>query len=394
MDRRPRIAVLVPTSSHYGREVLHGIAAFTRRQQPWTFARYPWSLADDSFVARLAPCDGVIAMAGRKFYSRVRAPAALPWVCVADVFDVAGPAVMSDNPAVGRRAAEHLLGCGLRRFAFCGYPTVLYSDQRLAGFRTALEAAGHEVSICPLPPTRIGSRRNVTGEQRAIETWLRSLTPPVGVFAAADSRAAAVTAVCAEIGYRVPDEVAVVGVDNDDLVCELTSPPLSSVEMNPRRIGFEGAALLLRLLQVQPPPTDPVLIEPQGVIKRQSTDTFAAEEPGVAEALRYLRQHACDGIGVSDVVRVVPVARRTLEKVSRRVLGRSPLQEIRRLQLERATELLRSTDLRISQIAQAAGLRDGKYLADVFHRELGISPSAYRRQSREMYGPGHAPPRA
>lgn len=380
---QPRaILVLIPSSSHYGREVLRGIADFTRRQARWCFARDPWSIADDADVRFDGHCDGVLALSGRAQYPAMHTLRNVPWVALADVYATRGPCVGPDNNAVGHLAAAHLRSCGLQHFGFCGYAGFLFSRQRGAAFAQALGPTAGPVAECSSQAD--GTDRAEARERQRLQHWLRALPLPIGIFAANDARAAAVTSCCREIGLRVPQDVAVIGVDNDDLVCEFSTPPLSSIALDARRVGRAGAALLWHLLArpAAAPPPRPILVKPLGLIQRQSSDTFAAEDPLLAHAFLYLRQHACEGLTVRRLVHAVPVARRTLEKASQRLLGHSLLAEIRLVQLNRVKELLAESDLSIDAVARAAGLPSGKYLADIFRKTFGTTPRAYRRTQR------------
>ena len=176
----------------------------------------------------------------------------------------------------------------------------------------------------------------------------------------------------------MPEEVAVLGVDNDELLCALTPPPLSSIIPNPQRAGWEAAALLAVLMKGGKVAPGPLLVAPLGVAVRQSTEVLAVDDPQVARALRYIREHACEGIGVADVLRQCPMARRALEARMKALLGRTPHEEIQRVQLNRVKELLSGTDLALAQIAERAGFKHTEYLSVVFKREIGLPPSAYR----------------
>jgi LacI family transcriptional regulator len=184
---------------------------------------------------------------------------------------------------------------------------------------------------------------------------------------------------CRELGLRVPADVAIVGVDNDELVCDFCSPPLSSVRLDSRNAGYRAAQLLHRLLRGGKAPARAIVIRPLGVVRRQSSDIVAIGGEVVGRAIKLMRDHACQGTSVAAVVRQTQLARRTLEKACRNLLGRSPLAEIRRIQLARARELLRTTLMPIGAIARQVGLGEGKRLAEAFRRDAGQTPSQYRR---------------
>jgi LacI family transcriptional regulator len=177
----------------------------------------------------------------------------------------------------------------------------------------------------------------------------------------------------------VPDEVAVVGVDNAETFCELCNPPLSSVVPDAERIGFEAAALLDRLMAGNPAPKHSLLVEPLGVVTRQSSDVFAVEDPLVARAVRFIREQACQGIKVADVLGAVRCSRSVLERRFREHLGHSPQEELRAIQLRRVKELLTETDWTLPRIAEAVGLEHPEYLSVIFKRETGQTPGQFRQ---------------
>ena len=297
-----------------------------------------------------------------------------------DVHDGLGlPRIQSDQAAIGRLAAEHLMERGFRRFAYCGFTGHAWSTKRRAGFEDALGAAS-EVVAAHESPWGGPSAHPWEQEQKRIGDWLRTLPRPVGVFACNDLRGQHVLDACQRVGLAVPEEVAVVGVDDDPLVCELCNPPLSSVVPNPERIGYEAADLLARLIAGEKPATAEILVAPLGVTARQSTDVLAIDDPHVAAAVRYIREHACAGASVGDVLARVPLSRTILERRFRKYLGRSPQAEIRFVQLKRVKQLLAETDLRLERIAELAGFEHPEYLSVVFKRETGQTPGRYRRQ--------------
>jgi LacI family transcriptional regulator len=187
---------------------------------------------------------------------------------------------------------------------------------------------------------------------------------------------------CRRLGVGVPDEVAVLGVDNDEVLCELAAPPLSSIIPNTHRTGYEAAALLEQMMAGRKMAGETHLIPPSGLATRQSTDALAIEDTNVAQAVRFIREHACQGIRVQDVIRAVPQARRLLESRFRKLLGRTPHEEIIRVQLNRVKQLLVETDLSLSEIATRTGFAHVEYLSVVFKNKAGTPPSQYRAKNR------------
>jgi LacI family transcriptional regulator len=215
-----------------------------------------------------------------------------------------------------------------------------------------------------------------------IGQWLLALPRPVGVMACYDIRARHVLDACRRVGLAVPDQVAVIGVDNDEFLCDLSDPPLSSVAPDTRRTGYEAAALLDRLMSGRERRRgQAIFVEPLGVVARRSTDVLALGDADVSAAVRFIREHACDGIAVKDLLAEVPLSRRVLEDRFRKLLGRTPHDEIARVRFERVRQLLRETRLPLAEIARRSGFRNAEYLATAFRRQLGTSPNAYRKSA-------------
>src|SRR5262249_24430831 len=203
--------------------------------------------------------------------------------------------------------------------------------------------------------------------EKKLAKWLERLPKPIGVMACNDARGQQVLNACRDLGIVVPDELAVVGVDNDDMVCDLCDPPLSSVVPNTRKIGFEAASLLERMILGEPAPDKPVHIAPLGIVRRRSTDVLAIRDKVTAEAIRFIREHACDGITIEDVLAGLPLlSRSALERQFNKLLGRTPKAEIIRVQLDRVKELLTESDFTLTEIAAKAGFRYHEYMSALF----------------------------
>jgi LacI family transcriptional regulator len=281
---------------------------------------------------------------------------------------------------IGRLASEHLLDRGFQRFAFCGFTGHEWSRKRAAGFVERLGAAGHACDVYESPwggPDAHAWEK----EQEEIGRWLRALPNPLGVMACNDVRGQQVLDACQRSGIGVPDEAAVIGVDDDEVLCELCNPPLSSVVPNPQRIGYEAAALLARLMAGGEPDAQELQVEPIGVTTRQSSDVLAIDNPHIAAAIRHIREQACRGLSVPELLKQVPLSRTVLERQFRKYLGRSPQAEIRAVQLKRARELLVKTDMGLAHIARLVGFDHPEYLSVVFKRESGETPGEYRRRA-------------
>lgn len=326
--------------------------------------------------------DGVICRSTTSEWARIFRRRRIPVVDLNDLhLDLGLPRVSSDMRAIGRLGACHLKERGFRHLAFCGFSGEAWSEQRRAGFAEAAQERVAPGSVYESPWA--GLRENPWEHERnEIVRWLESLPRPVGIMACNDVRGQHVLDACGHLGAAVPDEVAVVGVDNAETFCELCNPPLSSVVPNAEGIGFEAAALLDRLMAGSAAPAESLLMEPLGVVTRQSSDVFAVEDPLVARAVRFIREHACQGIKVSDLPGEVHCSRSVLERRFREHLGHSPQEELRAIQLRRVKELLTETDWTLPRIAAAAGIEHPEYLSVIFKRETGQTPGQFRQ------GPG------
>jgi LacI family transcriptional regulator len=393
MTGTPKIALLIETARGYGRALLRGIVRYGRLHGPWGFYVTPGDFAQALPQMRQWGGTGIIARIETPRVARAILASGLPTVALdlsADQLRPDNPLsrlseVASDSHGAARLAAEHLLERGFRHHAFVGLAGRIWSWRRQDGFCDRLRAAGFEPHVY-VPPRR---RRDRLWEQEqgALADWLRRLPRPAGLMACDDDRGREVLEACRTAGIRVPEEMAVVGVDNDELLCELADPPLSSVALNAEAGGYRAAALLDRMMRDRPRKPTRLTVEPLHVVTRRSTDIVALDDPVVASALHFIHDHAGRPIGIDDVVERVLISRRALEIRFKKVTGRTLLAELRRVRLERARRLLLETDLSLSRVASAAGYSSESYLTQVFRQELGQTPARYRRQVRAEAGP-------
>lgn len=381
MRPRRRVALVIETSNAYARNLLLGVVGYIREHAPWSFYLVEQGRGDDppAWLARWDG-DGIIARIESPRIAEAVVSSGLPAVDVSAARHIPSlPWVETDDIAIANLAADHLLERGFKHLAFCGDGRFAWSRQRDEAFSRRVTEAGLEIYHAP-PASAPGEPAS---EMAALLHWLRALPKPVGVFACYDLRGQQVLDACRHLRLAVPEEVAVLGVDNDELLCELAYPPLSSVIPNARRAGYEAAALLERLMRGETLATLETRVPPLGLHARQSTDVLAIEDPHVAQAVRYIREHACDPIDVADVLRVVPVSRRILEKRFLKLLNRTPHAEILNARLNRVRQLLTDTELSLEEIAVRSGFEHPEYLSVVFKRELGLTPRDYRRRHRK-----------
>jgi LacI family transcriptional regulator len=378
---RPKVALLIETSNAYARGLLHGVVSYIREHEPWSFYLMEQGRGDDppSWLAHWDG-DGIIARIESKRIAKAVVDSKLPTVDVsAGRYVPAIPWVETDDRAIAHLAANHFLERGFRHFAYCADTRFHWSRWRGNHFSKLLEAAGHQCQTFE-PPSRQSDR-----QVAAIEAWLIRLPRPVGVFACYDIRGQQVLDACRNAGLAVPDEVAVLGVDNDELLCELASPHLSSVIPDTHRTGYEAAALLARMMKGERLALE-VRIAPIGVHRRQSTDVLATDDPQVVHAVQFIREHACEPINVNDVLRAVPLSRKVLETRFKTILNHTLHDEIIRVRIDRAKQLLANTDLALADIASRTGFEHAEYLSVAFKRETGLTPAVYRMdQGSRLY---------
>jgi LacI family transcriptional regulator len=285
--------------------------------------------------------------------------------------------VRANQEVAAKLAMQHFRERGFTRFAYCGIPSERIWPPTGEIFRGLAKASSHRCDVY-LPSYHTMERPL---RLTHLAEWLKSLQLPVGVLAANDLRAREVLDACQLVGLHVPEEIAVMGMNDDELICEMANPPLSSVIHNARRVGYEAAAMLDRMLGGEIVTSD-VVVDPTGVHARQSTDLLAIEDPEVAKALRFIRENACGGICVDDVLEVVTTSRRSLEKRFRDDVGRPLHVEILRVQIERSKELLATTDYKLEKVAEMTGFSTAQYFAGVFHKIVGMTPGTWRGSTR------------
>ena len=381
---RRRVAVLLQLYQNYDQGILRGISAYARECGNWSLyveeEQYHW-LPD----FREWNGDGYIVNYDHPVLARAVRRLDKPVVGLGGGggwYDSASgiPYVTTDNAAIGRLAAEHLLDCGLKHFAFCGYPptrTNVWLVGRQRAFMTRLAEAGFG---CTVFCGRYATGRHWNRMQRELQAWLRTLPKPIGIMGCYDWRARHVLEACHALGLRVPDDIALIGVDNDLILCELTDPPLSSIEQGRFGIGYTAAAALDRLMSGHRPERSFYCIPPVGLVSRQSTNLLAVDDATVATALRLIRDSANRDMQVDTVARQVGCSRVTLDNRFKKAIGRTADTEIRRVRLASALELLVRTDLPLSEVARKAGFADQQYLSVVVRKATSRTPMQYRRE--------------
>lgn len=385
-----RIALLIESSRTYGRGLLRGIAKYAHLHGHWS-----------CFIEERELHSGVPAWLrnwnGHGIIARIEDPKMAAKLAEAGrpVVDVLGharfngiPAFDTDAREVARLAADFFLHAGFQHFAFCGYRRIPFSEQREAAYSEYLAERGKRTLVfAPSLPRDSHSdiqaiERHGLGMAKSIARWLKKQPRPLALFACNDVCAQQALNACRESGIRVPEEIAVMGVDNDDVLCSLCEPPLTSIQPDTERLGFEAAALLDQLMRGNRMPDSLTLIPPVQIAERASTDIVAIEDPITAGAVRFIRDHMGRGIAVKDVLSHAGRSRTDLEQRFRRWLKCSIHTEILRLRLERVRGLLRLADLSLEEIAADAGFATSSHLCRLFKRHFHQTPTEYRKSAR------------
>ncbi len=372
------VLLFVETSREFGRGLLHGIARYSRLHGPWRVYRWPGALDSSLPEWKYLHIDGAIVR-DVKVVERL-AHSGIPVIFAQHNKESYAPfpSIITDSAAIGCMAAEHFLDRGFRNFACCGLDEFAWSRGRTQHFQQRLQQAGFAADLYRAPRVKRG--RAVRNEQSRIADWLRQLPKPVAVMCCNDDRALLVVEACKLVNCSVPDDVAVLGVDDDVLVCDLADPPISSIALNTDGAGYEAARLLDSLMKGSAMTGQVIPVQPTHIVTRMSTDMLAVADRDMAAALRFIRRHANRLIQVDDVVEATTASRRVLEKRFKAILHRSVHQEIRRVRVNNMIRLLVGTDMSIADIAAHCGFDGVEHIARHFRKETGLSLRDYRKR--------------
>lgn len=385
MSQIYRVILLIERARAYGRGLLRGIARYASIHGSWLPRMEPefyrlsrrqtkdWmkELGTDGVIAHLADVRAIESI------TNLGVPAV-----IAGIREPAADAhsLVTHDEAIGRMAVDYFLDRGFRRLAYCGLDEMHWSRQRGEAFQRQAVEAGCEVRVYAQPKSK--KLRSDEAESSVLADWLRALPGPTALLACNDDRAKQILAACKMAELKVPDEVAILGVDNDELVCELESPQLSSIALSVEAAGYAAATLLGELMTGRKSgrTKERIVVSPLYVVERQSTDVLATEDGDVATALRFIREHARAGIQVQDVAEATALSRRALQQRFRRVLGRSIHEEIKRTRIDHMARLLVTTNLPIAEIARLLQCPEVKNLARYFRERTGLTPAQYRKR--------------
>jgi LacI family transcriptional regulator len=380
MNHAPRVILLPDPGRGFGRGVIRGVSRYASIEGGWSFYYQPprylkrTKRLDLEELRKWKP-DGIIcAMAQAELLAELK----IPMICY-DPGQYEGeiPCLVSDDATIGDLAANHLIEQGHRNFAFFGYGTLPWSENRKQGFSERLSKNGY--SIQSTGPHKSSS--SWSEEEKLIEAWLHELPNPIGIFCANDDRAASIMDVTQRLGLNVPHDISIIGADNDEIICEVMNPPLSSIRIQADQAGYEAAALLGRLMRGEEKSKGQRLVAPtSGVIARQSTNLLMIKNQQVRKALQFIRENVNTPIRVSEVVRRSGMSHRSLNEMFHSELGISIGNYVTKARIDHISRLLLETDLRIQEVASFVGYDDDRHFSRYFKRSTGMTPRAYRRK--------------
>jgi LacI family transcriptional regulator len=386
---KPQVLLVFLTRFEESTAMLKGIAQYERSHRPWAaFLDDEARAENDPQWLRSKKWHGVISRHTTPALVQSCSELKIPLVDLNDTpLNPGVPKIRPDNTGIGHQGAEHFMERGFRNFGFCGFSTDAWACERRDGFVEALSLGGHSCEVFdveyPGDLTPFWDAKQTT----ALAAWLRRLPKPAGIMACVDMRALQVIAAAQTASLLVPEEISVIGANNDTIRCELAYPPLSSVAPNAFQSGYHAAETLALLMSgAKKDVAMDRRIEPLGVVTRQSSDILAIDDKNVASALSYIREHACHGISVEEVLKHAYASRSQLEKKFRRHLGRSPQAEIRRVQVAKIRQLLFETDFPLKKIAELTGFEHVEYMCVVFKRITGEAPGSYRKKVQTKTG--------
>jgi LacI family transcriptional regulator len=372
-----KIVLLIETSREFGRQLIIGIARYSRFHGPWTF--YKEQIGLKSSIPNLTSWkpDGIIMRDSliKNELLKLKIPMILVQhdsLCPKNI-----PVIKTNSLSIAKMASEHLIEKGFKNFAFCGFDNYEWSNKRKLYFTRYNNEAGFKTHIYFLPKSiKIHDWEN---EQRHVSEWIKTLPKPVGILACNDDRGQHILEVCKRSGFKVPEDVAVIGVDNDPMICEIGDPPMTSIALNVESAGYEAAKLLDRLIKNKKKDGQQIIVSPTHIVQRQSSDILAVNDTEVASAIRFIMGNAKNKILVNDVVKATSISRRSLEQRFRKTVHRSIYDEIRRVRVEWILRLLIETDLPISYITTFFNFTDVEHISRYFKKEKGISIREFRK---------------
>ena len=380
-----KIILLSDFAEEYGKDLLRGIARYSKDHGPWTFCRMPAYYRDTIGIdgilawAKEWKADGIIGQFYNNGEVRKFTQAKIP--VIAQDFKERlqdAPNISGAYKETGRMAADYFLKKGFRNFAFYGFRNIVWSRERAEGFKERLREAGHDVHLYERTDSCATDLWHY--KPSTLTRWLKSLPKPVALMSCDDNLGNHITEASRQIKIKIPDDLAVLGVDNDEMLCDLSDPPLSSISLDTEKSGYEAARLMHKMIETQCYKCDDIVVQPTQVVSRVSTDIFASADKYIVDALKYIHENLDKNLKVNQVLKEVPMSRRSLEKRFVMTTGYPVYEYIYNKRIEKFTQKLLETDMTIFEIALDLGLSDSKNIARQFKQIKGLTPVAYRKK--------------
>lgn len=379
-----KIILLLDFAEEYSKSLLKGISKYSMEHGPWTYCRMPLYYRETIGMEGILEwakdwgADGIIGQLYNDKDMDKIANSGIP--IIAQDFKerfTEIPNITGAYREAGIIGAEHFLKKGYRNFAFYGFNDIVWSRERAEGFEERVNSAGYQVHYFEHRKSRSSDLWYY--KSQSLSRWLKSLPKPIALMACDDNQGLHITEACRQNKIRIPEEVAVLGVDNDEMLCELSDPPLSSIALDLEKGGYDTAKLLSRLIGGLSEPYD-IIVKPTQVITRQSTDIYATNDAHIASSLRFIHKNIEKNLQVDEIVKQVPLSRRSLEKRFLQITGMPVYKYIFNLRMEKFTQKLLETDHTIFEIALDLGLNDSKNIARQFKQVKGCNPIEYRKR--------------
>ncbi|AWW28778.1 transcriptional regulator [Echinicola strongylocentroti] len=380
-----KVILLLDFAEEYSKSLLKGISKYSAENGPWTFCRMPLYYRETVGIKGILDwakdwgADGIIGQFYNNMDLEMVIDSRIPIIAqdFKERFEVL-PNITGNYHKMGALGADYFLKKGFKHFAFYGFNNIVWSRERAEGFENQVNKHGYKVHYFEhrkSPSTDIWHYKS-----KSLSNWLLKLPKPIALMTCDDNQALHITEACRQNNIRIPEEVAVLGVDNDVMLCELSDPPLSSIAMDIEKGGYEAAKLLEHMIIHDHEPSYDIIVEATQIITRQSTDIYATNDEYIASSLRYIHQHIENNLNVEDVVKQVPLSRRSLEKRFLQITGYPIYKYISNLRTEKFSQKLLETDMTVLEIAMDLGLNDSKNIARQFRQIKGCNPIEYRKK--------------
>jgi LacI family transcriptional regulator len=376
-----KIVLLLETSRAFGRQLIIGIVRYAKTSGPWSFYKEPTDLKSSIPDLTSWKPDGIIMR--DTLITKDLLKLKIPKIFVPHGFNYPRdlPVIITDSSSIARMASEHFIEKGFKNLAFCGFDSFEWSEQRKMYFNKFNREAG--LKTHNYAPSKKIRQHDWEWEQQDVCKWIKELPKPVGIFACNDDRGQYILEVCKLLNLQVPEDVAVIGVDNDLMVCEFGDPPLSSIALNTESAGFEAAKLLDKMMKTGKKMNGRQIVATSShIVQRQSSDILAVDDTEVAQAIQYIKNNAKNKISLDDVVKATSISRRTLEKRFKKTVYRSIYHEIQQIRVELISKLLIETDYTISQITSLFSFTDVEHISRFFKKEKGMGLREFRKRHK------------